>query len=149
MLELEREELKKEISKLAEDKDTADCTLADLQVAISDKAKLLSEANDSINDLKLKLDGLEGALSKARAREATLNKALETEKQLRSDDAAAHKDYMGSVNLWISCLIDVAEKLTAQLAIMGMPDVRFSQEANVSPNAGLTLFSKRVLNALE
>ena len=56
---------------------------------------------------------------------------------------------MGSVNLWISRLIDVAEKLTAQLAVMGMPDVRFSQEANTSPNARLTLFFERVLDALE
>ena len=92
---------------------------------------------------------MEGKLSEATAREETLNKALETEKQLRSDDAAAHKDYVGSVNLWISRLIDVAEKLTAQLAVMGMPDVRYSQEANISPNARLTLFFERVLGALE
>ena len=39
--------------------------------------------------------------------------------------------------------------LTTQLAVMGMPDVRFSQEANTSPNARLTLFFKRVLDALE
>ena len=79
-------------------------------------------------------------LSEVTAREETLNKALETEMQLRSDDAAAHKEYVGNVNLWISRLVDVAGRITVQLAIMGMPDVRYSQEVNVSPNARLTLF---------
>ena len=60
-----------------------------------------------------------------------------------------HKDYVDSVNLWIGRLIDVAKSLTMQLAIMGMPDIRYSQEANISPNARLTLFFERVLDALE
>nr|XP_020149807.1 cingulin-like [Aegilops tauschii subsp. strangulata] len=94
-LELEREELKKKVSALTEERDTANHTLADVQVAISDKAKLLSEAND----LKLKLEGLEGKLSEAGAREETLNKALEDEKRLRRDEAAEHKEYAKSVNL--------------------------------------------------
>ena len=55
-LDPEREELKKKVLELTEERDTTNCTLADSQVAIFDKAKLLSEANDSINDLKLKLD---------------------------------------------------------------------------------------------
>nr|XP_045087429.1 translation initiation factor IF-2-like [Aegilops tauschii subsp. strangulata] len=148
-LELEREELKKEISRLTEERDTANRALADSQVTISDKAKLLSEANDSINDLKLKLDNLEGTLSEARAHKETLNKALEDERQLRSDDATTHKDYTNNVNLWIGRLVVVAGKLTTQLAIMGMPDIRFSQEANVRPNSRLTLFFERILNALE
>nr|XP_020166211.1 arginine and glutamate-rich protein 1-like [Aegilops tauschii subsp. strangulata] len=96
---LERDGLKKEILELTEERDTGNRTLADSQVVISDKAKLLFEANDSINDQKLKLDGLEGTLSEAGAHEETLNKALEDERQLKKDDAAAHKDYVASVNL--------------------------------------------------
>ena len=92
---------------------------------------------------------MEGTLSEARAREETLNKALEDEKQLRSDDAANHGDYVKSVNLWINCLVDVAERLTAQLATMGMPKFRYSSEAGGSPNARLTLFFEGVLEALE
>ena len=135
-LELEREGLKKEILELTEERDTANRTLADSQVAISDKAKLLSEANDSINDLKLKLDGLEGKLSEAGAREETLNKALEDEKQLRRDDVAEHKEYAKSVNLWMSRLVDVASRITMKLTTMGMPNVRYSQEPNMSPMPG-------------
>ena len=61
-MELEREELKKVASELTKERDTANHSLADAQAAVSDKAKLLSEANDSINDLKLMLDDLEGKL---------------------------------------------------------------------------------------
>lgn len=92
---------------------------------------------------------MEGTLSEVRAHEETLNKDLESERQLRKDDAAAHKDYVDSVNLWIGRLIDVAGKLTTQLAVMGMPDVRYSQETNISPNVRLTLFFERILDALE
>ena len=34
-----------------------------------------------------------------RAHEETLNKAIESERQLQKDDAAAHNDYVGSINL--------------------------------------------------
>ena len=136
-------------SKLTKERDTANRSLADAQAAVSDKAKLLSEANDSINDLKLKLDGLEGKLSEAGAREETLNKALEDEKQLRRNDAAEHEEYAKGINLWISRLVDVADRITTKLAAMGMPNVRYSQEPNESPNARLTLFFEGVLGALE
>ena len=148
-LELELGQLKTEILALMEERDTDNRTLADSQVAIFDKAKLLSEANDSINDLKLKLDGLEGTLSEVRAHEETLNKDLESERQLRKDDAAAHKDYVDIIKLWTGRLIDVAERLTTQLAVMDMPNFRYSQEANISPSARLTLFFEGVLEALE
>ena len=118
------EELKKKALGLMDGRDTASRALEDAQAAVSDKAKLLSEANDSINDLKLKLDGLEGKLSEAGAREETLNKALEDEKQLRRDGAAEYEEYAKGVNLLINRLVDVAGRLTAQLAAMGLPDIR-------------------------
>nr|XP_020149800.1 cytospin-A-like [Aegilops tauschii subsp. strangulata] len=148
-LELEREQLKKEILTLTEFGDMANRTLADLQVAVFDKTKLLPKADKTIGDLKLKLDTLEGTLSEGKAREDTLTKALEDERQLKKDDATAHKDYVASVNLWISRLIDIAERLTTQLSIMGMPNFRYSQEADMNPNARLTLFFEGIFEALE
>ena len=56
---------------------------------------------------------------------------------------------MKSVNLWISRLVNVAERLTTQLAAMGMPNFRYSPEVNISPNARLTLLFEGVLEALE
>ena len=44
------------------------------------KAGELSEANNSIRDLKLKLGDLEKVMSEAKTREGILTKELETEK---------------------------------------------------------------------
>ena len=53
------------------------------------------------------------------------------------------------INPWVSRLADVAGKTTTKLAAMGMPNVRYSPEPNVIPNAKLTLFFEGVLGALE
>ena len=68
------------------------------QGTVVSRAEQLSEANNSIKDLKLKLEGLEGMLSKAKAREGTLTKDLETEKQLRRNEAANHKEFVEGEN---------------------------------------------------
>ena len=115
---------------------------------IISKAGLLSTANESIKDVKLKLEGLEGMLSEAKAREETLAKDLEAEKQLRKNEAANHKDFVEGEKRWISHLEDVAGRITAKLAAMGMPNVRYTPERNVSPNAKLTLFFEGVFGAL-
>nr|XP_040249616.1 axoneme-associated protein mst101(2)-like [Aegilops tauschii subsp. strangulata] len=80
------------------------------------------EALDA-QDLKLKLEGLEGMLMETKAREGTMAKEMETEKQLRKNEAAEHKDSVEGVNRWIGRLEDVAGRITAQLAAMGMPNV--------------------------
>ena len=98
-LELEREELKKKVLELREERDTANRALADSQVTVSNQIKLLSEAKISIDGLKLQLGALEGRLLEAMAREESLDKALETEKWLRSDDAAALNDHVSGVNI--------------------------------------------------
>ena len=148
-LEVERDGLKGQALKLAKEKDTLNGALVEAQGAVLGKAEQLSKANDSIKDLKLKLEGLEGTLSEVRAREETLTKDLEEERQLRRNDAANHEDYVKGENLWISRLADVAGRITTQLATMGMPNVRYTPERNVSPNAKLTLFFEGVLGALE
>ena len=50
---------------------------------------------------------------------------------------------------WIGRLEGVTGRITTQLATMGMPNVRYTPERNVSPNAKLTLFFEGVLGALE
>ena len=56
---------------------------------------------------------------------------------------------MKGENRWISRLEDVVGRITTKLAAMGMPNVRYTLERNVSPNAKLTLFFKGVFGALE
>ena len=123
--------------------------LVEAQGAVLGKAEQLSKANDSIKELKLKLEGLEETLSEAKAREETLAKDLETEKQLRKNEAANHKDFVEGENRWISRLEDVTGRITVKLAAMGMANVRYTPERNISPNAKLTIFFEGVFGALE
>ena len=67
----------------------------------------------------------------------------------RKNEAASHKDFEEGENRWISRLEDVAGRITAKMASMGMPNVRYTPERNVSPNAKLTLFFEGVFGALE
>jgi hypothetical protein len=122
--------------------------LAELQTTISDKTQQISATNDSIADLKLKLTTLEESLEGSRAREKTLAKDLKDEKLLLASAAATHNDYVDGVKIWTERLIDVAERLTMQLSIMGMPNFRFSHDRGISESAGLTMFFEVVLEAL-
>ena len=108
-LEAEHDGLKRQVQELMGERDATKGALADAQAAFLDKAELLSKANDSIQDLKLKLEGLEGTLSKVKAWEETLTKSLEKVRHLRKNEAANHEDFMKGENLWISRLADVAD----------------------------------------
>ena len=65
-LETERDGLKEQALKLSQEKDTLNSALTEAHGAIVSKARELSEANNSIKDLKLKLEGLEKVLSEAK-----------------------------------------------------------------------------------
>ena len=58
-------------------------------------------------------------------------------------------DFVKGENLWISRLADVANMTTKKLVAMGMANMRYALEPNMSPNAKLTLFFEGVLGALE
>ena len=123
-MEVERDGLKDQALKLANEKDTLNGALVEAQGAVLGKAEQLSKANDSIKDLKLKLEGLEGMLLEVRAWEETLTKDLEEEGQLRRNEAAEHKEYAEGINRWVVRLTDIAGRTTTKLAAMGMPNVR-------------------------
>ena len=56
---------------------------------------------------------------------------------------------MEGENRWLKCLAAVDDRAATQLATMGMPDVRYAPEPNLSANCSLTLFFERVVGALE
>ena len=87
-------------------------------------------------------------LSESRAREETLTRSLEEEKQLRANEATSHQDYVAGENRWISRLEEVAGRGTSQLATMGMPNVRYAPEHGGTVNTKLTQFFEGVLGAL-
>ena len=122
--------------------------MVEVQGAVISRTGELSEAQNSIRDLKLKLENLEKMLSESSAREETLTRSLEEEKQLRANEAASHQDYVAGENRWISHLEEVAGRVTLQLATMGMPHVRYTPERSGTVNTKLTLFFEGVLGAL-
>ena len=113
------------------------------------KARELSEAKNSIKDLKMKLEGLEKVLSEATTREGTLAKELEAEEQLRENEGLNFADHVAGEDRWLDRLATVANQAAVQLAIMGMPDVRYVPERSVSANCSLTMFFEKVVGALE
>ena len=79
-------------------------------------------------------------LSEAKTREGTLAKELEAEKQLRKNEGLNFAGHVEGENRWLDRLATVANQATAQLATMGMPDVRYAPERSMSANCSLTLF---------
>ena len=88
-------------------------------------------------------------LSEVRAREETLTKNLEDEKQLRKNEALNFMDHVEGENRWLDRLAVVANQAAAQLATMGMPDMRYAPERSVSANFSLTRFFEKGVGALE
>lgn len=148
-LETDLEGHGKELSTLKTEREKTLHSLMEMQVAISDKTKQLSSATDSIEDLKVKLSTLEETLETAKAREKTLIKDLQDERDLLKSVAASHNDYVAGVQVWTEKLVDVAEKLAAQLSTMGLQCFRYSFDDRVSTSTKLTMFFNRVLEALE
>ena len=93
-LEVAHDELKEQALKLSNEKSTLNSALVEAQGAVISRAGELSEAQNSIRDLKLKLEDLEKMLSESRAQEETLTRSLEEEKQLRANEAASHQEYV-------------------------------------------------------
>ena len=75
-------ELEEQALKLAQEKHTLNGALTVAQGEIINKSGELSDANASIEDLRLKLGKLEETLSGALTWEGLLTRELETEKQL-------------------------------------------------------------------
>ena len=82
-------------------------------------------------------------MSEATTREGTLAKELEAEKQLRKNEGLNFADHVEGENRWLDRLATVANQAAAQLAIMGMSDVRYVLERSVSANCSLTSFLRR------
>ena len=68
---------------------------------------------------------------------------------MRKNESLNFMDHVEGENRWLDRLAIVANQAAAQLATMGMPDVRYAPERSVSANCSLTLFFEKVVGALE
>ena len=85
---------------------------------------------------------LEETLEISRARERTLTTDLQNEKNLLKSAAANYNDFEKGVKIWTERLVDVAQRLDAELSTMGLPNFSYSSDERVSTSARLTIFLK-------
>ena len=83
---------------------------------------------------------LERSTESLESRQQLLSKDLETAKRLRQDAEDNLKNRVNMSNLWIKILIDIAERLGAQAAVMGMDGPVFSVSKHEVPSVKLGLF---------
>jgi chromosome segregation ATPase len=139
----------KEVSALKADAEKVIHTLADLQTSLSTKAKELTAAHDSIADLKLKLTTLEESLEAGKERERELLVNWEKEKTAHANAKDAFGEHKKVLQLWTDRLVDVAERLAAQMIIMDKQSYSFTIDNHESTSAKLTLFFESILEALK
>jgi hypothetical protein len=139
----------KELSSLKADREKTLYSLAEMQTTISDKTKKPTSANESIADLNLKLTTLEKSLEDGKAREKALIKDLRNEKDLLKSAAATYNDFEKGVKIWTERLVDVAERLAAELSTMGLQNFNYSSDDRVSSSAKLIMFFQSVVDALK
>lgn len=137
-----------EIRVLKESAQKAAYSLGGLQSSLSSKNKELQAAGDVNADLKLKLATLEGTLEVAMEKERLLLKDLEDEKKMLAD-AEEKFLQLNSLALWTDKLVDVAERLTVQLATMGMKNWGFSVSQKEATSVRLTLFFEGLIDVLD
>ena len=137
------------ISALEAEKEKTLHSLMEIQVAMSEKTKQLSSAHNSIEDLKLKLSTLEESLEATRAREKTLAKDLRNEQELLKNAYVTHEDYVTGTKIWIAKLVDVAERLAAELEAMNLSGFGYSANDRITENARITMFFDGLVDALK
>lgn len=138
---------RKELLTLQESAQKAAHTLGDLQTQLSAKSHELSQAVDAKEDLKQKLSTLEEHLEGAKAKEKILSKDLK-EKAAFAGAENSFNMLKGSLQLWTNRLVEAAEQLNAQLAVMGLPEYSYSPDDHEAASAGLTLFFEGLVKAL-
>ena len=57
-------------------------------------------------------------------------------------------DQVAGEKRWLERLAAIANSATNQLDTIGMPDLRYAPEANLRPNANLTIYFEKVVGAL-
>jgi hypothetical protein len=124
-------------------------TLAEMQITVAKKNDLLSAANDSIEDLKLKLTTLEERLDDARKREELLAAALQKEKSLLQNAVATHGKFRENVGIFTDRLADAAANIDKELTTMGVQDFGYSTDKNMQTSVKLALFFDGVVEALQ
>lgn len=116
----------REIMALKEEAQKAKTFLEEVQSQLSSKSQDLDTANGAISDMKARLGSLEREIESAGARDKLLMSDLNTARTLQKDAEYRLANQVEQRDLWIKSLVDIAERLTAQIAYMSMKSWAFS-----------------------
>jgi hypothetical protein len=97
----------------------------------------------------LKLATLEKNLEDTKTKEKILAEELEKEQGLLVDAEEKFNQLKSSLSLWTGRLTDIAERLTVQLAAMGMKSWGFSVNKNEAKSDRLMMFFEGLIDALK
>ena len=123
--------------------------MAEMQVAVSKNNDLLTAANDSIEDLKLKLTTLKGTLDSAKEREELLVTELQKERSLLQNAVATHQKFRDNVGIFTDKLADAAANIDKELTAMGVRDFGYPTDKNTQTSVKLAMFFDGVVEALK
>nr|XP_020166580.1 uncharacterized protein LOC109731614 [Aegilops tauschii subsp. strangulata] len=138
-----------EVEKLKEEAWKAELHLADVQSHLSSKTQSLEAANNNISDMTASIGSLEQTAESLESRQQLLSKVLENAKRLRQYAEDRLKNRVDMINLWIKSLVDVAERLGAQDAVMGMDGLVYSASEQEVPSVMLGIFFNELIENLK
>jgi hypothetical protein len=139
----------KEIEALTDEAQKAAHTLGELQMQLTSKSQDLNMAAKAVEDLKAKLATLEKDLESTKEKEIILTEKLKTEETLREDAKNKFTQQQEVLSLWTNTLVNIAEGITTQLAIMDMKSWSFTVNDKEATSARLTKFFDGLIDALK
>ena len=139
----------KEVAALKDSAQKATAELTDLRASLRSKDGEIKTLADAKTDLQGKLAGLESTLEAANIKTRLLSIDLEETK--RSQKAAEQNmaQLEKSIADWTAKLVGIAERLSAQLAVMDVGTWSFNMDSNQAVSTTLSLFFEGLLAALD
>ncbi|KAM3365945.1 hypothetical protein ACQJBY_015498 [Aegilops geniculata] len=138
----------KEVKAFKEEGRQVELHLDDVQSQLSSKTQSLEAANSNISDMTTRIGSLEQSAESLESRQQLLSKELQNAKRLRQDAEDKLKNQVDMSNLWIKSLVDIAERLGAQAAAMGMDGQVYSASEQEVPSVKLGIFFNELVAKL-
>jgi hypothetical protein len=138
----------KEAAALKEEAQKAEILMKEVQLQLPSKGQAFDTANDTITGMKARLGTLERMIESAVVHEKQLIRDLENTRVLQKDAEDKLANQVQQRDLWIKSLVDIAERLTAQIAMMGMESIAVSVDMHEVPSVKLALFFDGLIEGL-
>ena len=123
-------------------------TNSELQVRLSKQGDELKAAEDSIEDLELKVSTLKDSLDAVRDRETKLKEELRRERGLVESATTAAENFRCTVEVWTDDLVASASNIDQELLALKVEHLIYYPDPNLPHSAKLSLFFRGIAPAL-